>query len=753
MATIDTYKIKIEIDGDQQLKKAQVDTAKLQQGLKDAKEEAKKTEQAFDTLGTALDRVGKFAAGAFALIVGSAVRMADEMVDVAQATGTTAGFVRALSLSLEEAGGKFDGAGKILINFYKSLDEVANLNADTTKAFMDLGLSLDDLKDKTNIQIFQKVIEKFAEMDAGAQRTALGIKIFGKEFANIDPKVLDEILRTKDFAKLEEEMLKAAAAVGAMEQNFRMLQEAALRLLAPLIGDVDNLRISSEQAEKIIKILGITMAVAFSASVAANIIKVAGAIGFLASKAAILSKNPVFRALALGGLAIGGAIAGKSLMEDEPANTTTAPTAAGGATTTAATTANNLAKIRKIREEEVADTIARQFALQNKQVQIAQDYQKLVNGTADLSKQEADRKKVEYEIDKQLMTQIADLDAKIAAEEEKKSFANKEAIAAYKAQKDILTAQAEEQKKLNLAALKNAETERAKTVELQKQLGLMQQQSQADMAALQAEQMRKVIAGEITQTDAKNAVEIAKIKEDGALKVAQLERQIANEKDEIRQTELRNQIDAIKAATDFAISEKEREVREKQALEESYAAGAVSAIESIAEGFKPYKMAQDAVNKTWGTISNSIDSFVETGKFKFSDFARSIVADLAKMIAKALIFRAISGFLGGLGIPLPPGLAEGGPAEKGKPYMVGERGPELFIPKNAGTVIPNDKLGMASASAGQSQQQPVVNNYTYNNNINAVDAKSVAALFYENRKSLFGAANQARKELPYGAAA
>ena len=29
----------------------------------------------------------------------------------------------------------------------------------------------------------------------------------------------------------------------------------------------------------------------------------------------------------------------------------------------------------------------------------------------------------------------------------------------------------------------------------------------------------------------------------------------------------------------------------------------------------------------------------------------------------------------------------------GKPSIVGEKGPELFVPKTSGTVIPNDKLG------------------------------------------------------------
>ena len=43
-------------------------------------------------------------------------------------------------------------------------------------------------------------------------------------------------------------------------------------------------------------------------------------------------------------------------------------------------------------------------------------------------------------------------------------------------------------------------------------------------------------------------------------------------------------------------------------------------------------------------------------------------------------------------IPLP-GLATGGPAMANTPYIVGEKGPELFMPGRSGTVIPNDALG------------------------------------------------------------
>ena len=39
------------------------------------------------------------------------------------------------------------------------------------------------------------------------------------------------------------------------------------------------------------------------------------------------------------------------------------------------------------------------------------------------------------------------------------------------------------------------------------------------------------------------------------------------------------------------------------------------------------------------------------------------------------------------------GLAHGGTAHQGKSYLVGEKGPELFVPRSSGTIVPNNKLG------------------------------------------------------------
>ncbi len=46
------------------------------------------------------------------------------------------------------------------------------------------------------------------------------------------------------------------------------------------------------------------------------------------------------------------------------------------------------------------------------------------------------------------------------------------------------------------------------------------------------------------------------------------------------------------------------------------------------------------------------------------------------------------------------GKASGGPVKAGTPYVVGEEGPELFMPSSNGTIIPNDKMAGGSSWSG-----------------------------------------------------
>ena len=99
-------------------------------------------------------------------------------------------------------------------------------------------------------------------------------------------------------------------------------------------------------------------------------------------------------------------------------------------------------------------------------------------------------------------------------------------------------------------------------------------------------------------------------------------------------------------------------------------------------------------------LYSSITSTVETGLVDaiegaingtktLGDVARSVFSQ----IQRSLISFGVNAFLGGL-----PGIgqffrANGGPVSSGKSYMVGERGPEMFVPNAGGRVVPNSDMG------------------------------------------------------------
>jgi hypothetical protein len=57
------------------------------------------------------------------------------------------------------------------------------------------------------------------------------------------------------------------------------------------------------------------------------------------------------------------------------------------------------------------------------------------------------------------------------------------------------------------------------------------------------------------------------------------------------------------------------------------------------------------------------------------------------------------GALGGFPIPdgrILAGRANGGSVSSGRSYLVGERGPELFVPGAQGNIVPNNAMGGSS---------------------------------------------------------
>lgn len=105
---------------------------------------------------------------------------------------------------------------------------------------------------------------------------------------------------------------------------------------------------------------------------------------------------------------------------------------------------------------------------------------------------------------------------------------------------------------------------------------------------------------------------------------------------------------------------------------------------------------QAGADRAGDAIERSLLRAVRTGKLGFEDLKRAVLGVLGEIAASATrdglaaIFGG-SGSGGGLGGLLAslfgaPGRATGGPVSPGRPYWVGERGPELFVPTASGRV-------------------------------------------------------------------
>jgi phage-related minor tail protein len=160
------------------------------------------------------------------------------------------------------------------------------------------------------------------------------------------------------------------------------------------------------------------------------------------------------------------------------------------------------------------------------------------------------------------------------------------------------------------------------------------------------------------------------------------------------------------------------------------------------------KRTQQVFDTVFSSMSSAIDNFVKTGKLSMKDFARSVIADLLamhmKMQAMTLLRGLFSSFSGGgFGTGNSFGnqdlggyFADGGNPPVGKISVVGEKGPELFIPHTAGTIIPNHAINNMGSTTN------VTNNY-----INAIDTKSFEDRLLGSSNAIWAANAYANKNL------
>jgi lambda family phage tail tape measure protein len=171
-------------------------------------------------------------------------------------------------------------------------------------------------------------------------------------------------------------------------------------------------------------------------------------------------------------------------------------------------------------------------------------------------------------------------------------------------------------------------------------------------------------------------------------------------------------------------------------------------------------MAADMFGSLVSNMNTAIDNFVETGKLSFSDFAESVIKDIIKIQLKMQASQllqmgikfAIGAFSAGAGTAsggVPGGdpgsystFASGGTITG--PSIVGENGPELFIPGRSGAIIPNNNLSDAIGGGG------VTYNGTVIQNMSAIDTQSGLQFLAKNKMNIYALNMSAMRSIPAG---
>jgi hypothetical protein len=127
-------------------------------------------------------------------------------------------------------------------------------------------------------------------------------------------------------------------------------------------------------------------------------------------------------------------------------------------------------------------------------------------------------------------------------------------------------------------------------------------------------------------------------------------------------------------------------------------------LEQFADGIKTVEDSmQDIALRGLSKLEDGLVGLVQGTKSAsdaFRDMASSIINDMIRMVIQRQITAPLAGALnnvigaafGGAAVPASP-RAIGGSVQSGRTHLVGERGPELFIPSASGSIVPNNAMG------------------------------------------------------------
>ena len=766
-----------------------VSTAQGVQALGTLQNKIQQTNNAFSGLKSAVLGL------ATASFIGGLFKMANELTDMAAATGVSTQAILGFSGAVAANGGTVDGATKAIGKFVTAIDGAAGGSKELQDAFLDLNISLNDLRKLSEEDLLKKTLEGLNGITDASKRVALGVKMFGKEFRSVDVKSVAD--QYDYFLKKAGLSASAVQAAGDASQNFSNAFKIFSTRILEVLEPISRLANTIMKMEIIIKPL-ITAVIGFGTAwlifakaiplvkvgmeaIAISMVRSGGAIGALQRQllgvqaGAVAFGRNIQRAFGFLPTAYGGVasltfafsglfrgllrfagIVGVFYTIYEIINGLIETITGSGLVEWGEKALKALGIIKMTSKEEKE--------LKEKKKQTADAQREVTEATAK-EKQALDGILKSYREANQLANKKFQMETDAIGLTEAQGLLAQEQ---FSAQSAYLQEMSKLQDQLNEKKLSGSASDKAMVPVITQAMASLTSEYQKQVPAVTALVAARVKEMELDRFKlyaTKNLIEsqnkLQEIQDNIAKStLSEIEKKYYDI-DAAATASAKAQIRAIEeqSKAKMPIEQQQQYYAEARKGSEQLKAAAAAEYENSrrfstgwANAFNEYvdnatnaaQQAQRIFQAATQGMEDLLMNFFKTGKFGWKDFVQNIIDVMMRSQVQQLIAKTFGGIgsvggggggrSGGLlgGAIIPGFLAEGGPAGAGKPYIVGERGPELFVPNSSGTVVPNNALG-----GGQ---------VTYN--INAVDANSFKQMLAADPTFLHAVAEQGRRRLP-----
>jgi lambda family phage tail tape measure protein len=735
-------------------------TVEWDKATKQAKQQARELQSALDALTNNFKGLGRVwnsvggalgvGVGSFGALTASALAFSNEVNDMSEGFGLSIPKVLQFRDAVQTSGGTAEKAGVMIGKMYQMLEEAGRGTETAISKFEAIGISFKELETLTPEKALQRVTEQISKIEDASKRATYTREFFGKGGIGVNLESVSAKLNktTKDY----DEHAAAIKRVGEFSDNLKTtmdnLKIAMTDLIAPFTGD-------GLIGIKELKALLITIA---AAATIAAVTKIVGQFIILAKalndirkstatiKAMQLAKNPAAALAAAAGVT--ALMAGDTELYD----------LADKRKSVGATGEWGEPEDKKSEEEAKKQIQRDELAGAKAQISAAQ---KLI----DIEKRRNDMR-IEYLDKSKYATQIREIDFRL----EEQLVAIKVAEAAALAKNNLSL---EQRSLISAKARKDEDLAKAKAFADQKLLN-EQAQRESDILNLQNELKEKSRVFDFQRieldrnkyylTERQYQLELLRLETEK--KINELEGQLLlarkqmgegfqyqKEKERINE-EIENEkrlYDAKKKTLDI-----------EQQRRQSFTEGWESAYRKYVEDSQNYaKMGEESFTLVVDNMNQALSNFVNTGNLNFKSLVQSIIQGLLRiqlqMQASQMFSMAGKLFSTAFTYGTNPfseqtamlaaqtagmGFADGGIPPVGVPSLVGENGPELFIPRTAGTIVPNQQM------AGMTGTPQVVYNGPYIANMQAIDTQSAAQFLARNKESVWAANQSASRSVP-----